>query len=68
MKNMDVVTYYSIGGGFIEREGKLAEFTDKSDIPYPIQKAEHIIKWCHLKNISLAELSMAKRNLLAKPR
>ena len=55
----EVVTYYSIGGGFIEREGELAEFTDKSDIPYPIQKAEHIIKWCHLKNISLAELSMA---------
>ncbi len=57
-KKKHVVTYYSIGGGFIKREGKSGQFVDKSDIPYPIQKAKHIIKWCHLKNKSLAELSM----------
>ena len=35
-----IVTYYSVGGGFIEKKGKVEKIKDKSAIPYPIQKAE----------------------------
>ncbi len=52
------VTYYSVGGGFIEKKGKVEKIKDKSAIPYPIQKAEHILKWSLSKKKSLAEISM----------
>lgn len=52
------VTYYSVGGGFIEKKGKVEKIKDKSAIPYPIQKAEHIIKWSLSNKKSLAEISM----------
>ena len=52
-------TYYSTGGGFIEKEGRLGEVRQKADIPYPIQTAQDIAEWCLSENKTLAELSMA---------
>ena len=51
-------TYYSIGGGFIKKEGALDQKSRKSKIPYPIQKAEEILKWCTKENKSLSEISL----------
>jgi L-serine dehydratase len=51
-------TYYSIGGGFIKREGSLDKKSRKSEIPFPIQKAEEILKWCTKENKSLSEISL----------
>ena len=54
-----IYTYYSIGGGFIQREGFEEKISRKSEIPFPIQKAEEIIKWCEKENKSLSEISLA---------
>ena len=51
-------TYYSIGGGFIKRDGANDKKSKKSEIPFPIQKAEEIIKWCTKENKSLSEISL----------
>jgi len=53
-----ISTYYSIGGGFIKREGALDIKSRKSKIPFPIQKAEEILKWCSKENKTLSEISM----------
>ena len=55
----DNITYYSVGGGFIEKDGKLGELRQKADIPYPIQTARDIVEWCQSENKTLPELSMA---------
>ena len=53
-----VYTYYSIGGGFIQREGVDEKVSSKAEIPFPIQKAEEIIKWCEKENKSISEISL----------
>ena len=52
-------TYFSIGGGFIKREGVHNKKSRKAEIPFPIQKAEEILKWCTEENKSLSEISLA---------
>jgi len=51
-------TYFSIGGGFIKREGVHNKKSRKAEIPFPIQKAEEILKWCTEENKSLSEISL----------
>jgi L-serine dehydratase len=51
-------TYYSIGGGFIQREGDVnKEGNKKSAIPFPIQTASDMINWCKTERKKLAEIS-----------
>ena len=48
-----------VRGGMLAVANFLKEkIKDKSAIPYPIQKAEHIIKWSLSNKKSLAEISM----------
>ena len=51
-------TYFSIGGGFIKREGVHNKKSRKAEIPFPIQKADEILKWCTQENKSLSEISL----------
>ena len=51
-------TYYSTGGGFIEREGARYKKSRKAEIPFPIQKAKEILEWCIKENKSLSEISL----------
>jgi len=50
-------TYYSIGGGFIIKEGN-KEFEEVRHMPYPIDTADDIRKWCNSLQISIAQLVM----------
>ena len=42
----ETATYYSIGGGFIQRKGETKKSNEKAIIPFPIQNAEEMINWC----------------------
>jgi len=57
--NGDVVTdvYYSIGGGFIIREGQDLSLLD-NDVrhPYPIQTSEELIKYCNETGKSISDI------------
>ena len=53
-----ISTYYSVGGGFIKREGARDRKSRKSKIPFPIQRAEEILKWCSKENKTLSEISL----------
>jgi L-serine dehydratase len=39
-------TYYSVGGGFIEREGEGDATRDAVRLPYPIDSAADLLRWC----------------------
>lgn len=59
--------YYSIGGGFILREGD--EETEKQeemtafDLPYPFQSANNLLSICENRDKTIAEICMANENM-----
>jgi len=48
--------YFSIGGGFIVKEGETKTKTQKGEIPYPTQKAEDLLYWCGELQKSISEV------------
>lgn len=51
-------TYYSIGGGFIVQDGELTESGYVGDVPFEINSAKDIAKYCSGNNWSIADLVM----------
>ncbi|MCK5824059.1 MAG: L-serine ammonia-lyase [Ichthyobacteriaceae bacterium] len=47
--------YYSIGGGFVIKEGEEIISTNNK-LPYPIEKAEDLINYCNNNNKSIFEI------------
>ena len=39
-------TYYSIGGGFVVKEGENGNEKKQVDLPFPIEKAGDLLHWC----------------------
>ncbi|NND34422.1 MAG: L-serine ammonia-lyase [Saprospiraceae bacterium] len=50
-----IETYYSIGGGFIQREGQ-EEVLDQAAFPFPINEERDLLKWIERESCSIAEL------------
>lgn len=58
--------YYSIGGGFIVREGeKTASAPRGKRFPYPIQRAEELLEYTRANKCSIADVVMANETTLA---
>lgn len=52
-------TYYSIGGGFVEKEGeKGGKASAQVDLPFPIDTARQLLQWCIKTGYSISELVM----------
>ncbi|MER3471812.1 MAG: L-serine ammonia-lyase [Chitinophagaceae bacterium] len=50
-------TFYSIGGGFVVKEGE--EQSDYSiHLPFPINNAEELLHWCRKTGLSISEVVM----------
>lgn len=52
-------TFYSIGGGFVVKEDRpnaKAKEVIKCAFPYPIQKADELLNYCHTLNKSISEI------------
>ncbi len=54
--NQVAETYYSIGGGFVKKEGE--EFANQQNvsIPFPINHAEDLLHWCRKTGMSIGEI------------
>ena len=52
-------TWYSIGGGFIVRDGEPAHAHSSVTLPYPIETAADLLRWCDQINGSVAEVVWA---------
>jgi L-serine dehydratase len=51
-------TYYSVGGGFVVKEGMENGFEEEADIPFPIEKSDDLLHWCIKTGLSISEVVM----------
>jgi len=50
-------TYYSIGGGFVKKEGQPELASNNIQLPFPINTADDLLHWC-MKGLSISEVVM----------
>jgi L-serine dehydratase len=51
-------TWYSIGGGFVRREGEEAGGNASAQLPFPINIADDLLHWCRKTGMSIHEVVM----------
>jgi L-serine dehydratase len=59
-KNGDEIaeTYYSIGGGFVKKEGEEIDGNSSVQLPFPIDKADDLLHWCRKTGMAISEVVM----------
>lgn len=57
-------TYYSIGGGFIRREGEEAASRAETPHPFPYSSAAELLALCDTHGLSIAEIALANERAL----
>ncbi len=55
-------TYYSIGGGFVKKEGEVENAGDSVLLPFPINTSEELLHWCMKTGLSIHEVVMENEN------
>jgi L-serine dehydratase len=55
-------TYYSIGGGFVIKEGETNIGHSAVQLPFPIDKADDLLHWCRKTGLSISEVVMENEN------
>jgi L-serine dehydratase len=55
-------TYYSIGGGFVDKEGEKAAQSTQSQLPFPIETADDLLHWCRKTGMAIYEVVMENEN------
>ncbi|WP_316802304.1 L-serine ammonia-lyase [Pedobacter nototheniae] len=51
-------TYYSIGGGFVVKEGEDNSKKVQVDLPFPVEKAKDLLHWCLSTGLKVSEVVM----------
>ncbi|MDB5117115.1 MAG: L-serine ammonia-lyase [Mucilaginibacter sp.] len=51
-------TYYSIGGGFVVKEGGQNQTKAEVDLPFPIDTAGDLLHWCRKTGLKISEVVM----------
>jgi L-serine dehydratase len=51
-------TYYSIGGGFVVKEGEQSLQKNWVDLPFPIDTAANLLHWCRKTGLKISEVVM----------
>lgn len=49
-------TYYSVGGGFVSREGETFSSKDAVVLPFPINTSDDLLHWCRKTGMSIHEV------------
>ena len=55
-------TFYSVGGGFVIKEGEAASAKDAAQLPFPINTADDILHWCIKTGMSISDIVMENEN------
>jgi L-serine dehydratase len=56
-------TYYSIGGGFVIKEGENASSKEAVQLPFPVNTADDLLHWCIKTGMSISEIVMENENV-----
>ncbi|MFI5157845.1 MAG: L-serine ammonia-lyase [Sphingobacteriales bacterium] len=51
-------TFYSIGGGFVVKEGEQNQQKSEVDLPFPIDTAGDLLHWCMKTGLKISEVVM----------
>ncbi len=51
-------TYYSIGGGFVVKEGEDAYAKNEVHLPFPINTADELLHWCMKTGLNISDVVM----------
>jgi L-serine dehydratase len=51
-------TYYSIGGGFVKKEGEEFSASQQVQLPFPVNTADDLLHWCRKTGLSIFEVVM----------
>ncbi len=49
-------TWYSIGGGFVKKEGEEGEAAASVQLPFPINTASDLLHWCRKTGLTISEV------------
>jgi L-serine dehydratase len=49
-------TYYSIGGGFVKKEGEDLNAANEISLPFPINTAADILHWCRKTGLNVSDV------------
>lgn len=49
-------TFYSVGGGFVIREGESADGTANVHLPFPINTANELLHWCMKTGLNISDV------------
>jgi L-serine dehydratase len=55
-------TYYSVGGGFVIKEGEENSTADAVQLSFPIQIADDLLHWCRKTGMPIHEIVMENEN------
>jgi len=55
-------TYYSVGGGFVIKEGEENSTLDAVQLSFPIQIADDLLHWCRKTGMPIHEIVMENEN------
>lgn len=55
-------TYYSVGGGFVEREGDEGDAIESITVPFRFDTADELLRLCREHGLSIAQLARANES------
>ena len=55
-------TYYSVGGGFVVKEGEKKSSATEIQLPFPINTSDELLHWCMKTGMSINEVVMENEN------
>ena len=55
-------TFYSVGGGFVEKEGESSSNGTTVQLPFPIDKSDDLLHWCRKTGMSISEVVLENEN------
>jgi L-serine dehydratase len=55
-------TYYSIGGGFVKKEGEESTGNSSVQLPFPINTANELLHWCMMTGMNIHDVVMENEN------
>lgn len=64
LKNGEAIaeTYYSIGGGFVKKEGEKENGSSLVILPFPVNTSEDLLHWCRKTGMSINEVVLENEN------
>ncbi|MCW3116485.1 MAG: L-serine ammonia-lyase [Chitinophagaceae bacterium] len=60
--NQFAETYYSIGGGFVKKEGEKENAFTGIQLPFPVNTSEDLLHWCRKTGMAIHEVVMENEN------